>query len=120
MSKAEEDQGEASESFNTKDRGEVAGGGPEHGGSSSSSRDLTLYLFGRTGREKEEWFQRFLSASKPKTDLKVSSFAWTKSGEQTCLFFGGGCIYLCTTQMPFFILNLTCLKTNKPKKSPKF
>nr|XP_040042051.1 testis-expressed protein 2-like isoform X1 [Gasterosteus aculeatus aculeatus]XP_040042052.1 testis-expressed protein 2-like isoform X1 [Gasterosteus aculeatus aculeatus]XP_040042053.1 testis-expressed protein 2-like isoform X1 [Gasterosteus aculeatus aculeatus] len=83
MSKAEEDQGEASESFNTKDRGEVAGGGPEQGGSSSSSRDLTLYLFGRTGREKEEWFQRFLSASKPKTDLKVSSFAWTKSAPRS-------------------------------------
>ncbi|KAM4597934.1 testis-expressed protein 2-like [Polymixia lowei] len=25
---------------------------------------VTLYLFGRTGREKEEWFQNFLSASK--------------------------------------------------------
>ncbi|XP_029014910.1 testis-expressed protein 2-like isoform X2 [Betta splendens] len=25
---------------------------------------VTLYLFGRTGREKEEWFQQFLSASK--------------------------------------------------------
>lgn len=24
---------------------------------------VTLYLFGRTGREKEEWFQHFLSAS---------------------------------------------------------
>lgn len=26
---------------------------------------VTLYLFGRTGREKEEWFQHFLSASRP-------------------------------------------------------
>lgn len=25
---------------------------------------VSLYLFGRTGREKEEWFQHFLSASK--------------------------------------------------------
>lgn len=25
---------------------------------------VTLYLFGRTGRDKEEWFQHFLSASK--------------------------------------------------------
>lgn len=25
---------------------------------------VTLYLFGRTGREKEEWFQHFLSASR--------------------------------------------------------
>lgn len=28
-------------------------------------RPVTLYLFGRTGRDKEEWFQHFLSASKP-------------------------------------------------------
>lgn len=26
----------------------------------------TLYLFGRTGREKEEWYQHFLSASNTK------------------------------------------------------
>lgn len=25
---------------------------------------VTLYLFGRTGREKEEWFQHFMSAAK--------------------------------------------------------
>ncbi|XP_066545722.1 testis-expressed protein 2 [Amia ocellicauda] len=32
----------------------------------------TLYLFGRTGREKEEWFQHFLSASKMATEDKDS------------------------------------------------
>ncbi|XP_054460738.1 testis-expressed protein 2-like isoform X2 [Anoplopoma fimbria] len=80
MSKAEGDRSEASESFNTRDRAEGTGGGQERGWSSSSSRDLTLYLFGRTGREKEEWYQRFLSASKLKADLKKSSsFAGTKS-----------------------------------------
>nr|XP_046258906.1 testis-expressed protein 2-like isoform X2 [Scatophagus argus] len=79
MSKAEGDRWEASESFNTRDRGEGATGGQERG-SSSSSRDLTLYLFGRTGREKEEWFQRFLLASKLKADLKkASSVVGTKS-----------------------------------------
>lgn len=82
MSKAEGDRWEAGESFNTRGRGEGTGGVQERG-SSSSSRDLTLYLFGRTGREKEEWFQRFLSASKLKVDLKkASSVAGTKSGEQ--------------------------------------
>lgn len=116
MSKAEEDQGEASESFNTKDRGEVAGGGPEQGGSSSSSRDLTLYLFGRTGREKEEWFQRFLSASKPKTDLKVSSFAWTKSGEQTCLFFWGGRYIFMHYTDAFFHLEFDLFEDKQTKK----
>ncbi|KAM6941272.1 testis-expressed protein 2-like isoform 1-T2 [Lycodopsis pacificus] len=82
MSKAEGDRWEASESFNTRERGEGTGGGQERGWSSSSSRDLTLYLFGRTGREKEEWFQRFLSASKPKADLRKSS---SSAGTKTAL-----------------------------------
>ncbi|XP_017277304.1 testis-expressed protein 2 isoform X2 [Kryptolebias marmoratus] len=30
--------------------------------------DLTIYLFGRTGREKEEWFRRFLQASQMKSE----------------------------------------------------
>ncbi|MEQ2160579.1 hypothetical protein GOODEAATRI_000750 [Goodea atripinnis] len=30
----------------------------------SHQSSVTLYLFGRTGREKEEWFQHLLSASK--------------------------------------------------------
>ena len=76
MSKTEGDRWESGESTNTRDRGEGTGG------VSSSSRDLTLYLFGRTGREKEEWFQRFLSASKLKADLKkASTVATSKSGE---------------------------------------
>uniref|UniRef100_A0A8D0HW96 SMP-LTD domain-containing protein n=1 Tax=Sus scrofa TaxID=9823 RepID=A0A8D0HW96_PIG len=36
----------------------------------SGQRDQILYLFGRTGREKEEWFQRFILASKLKSDIK--------------------------------------------------
>ncbi|XP_076001321.1 testis-expressed protein 2-like isoform X2 [Genypterus blacodes] len=76
LSKAEGDRLEASDSSTlttvTKDRGESAGGAQERG-PSSSSRDLTLYLFGRTGREKEEWFQRILLASKPNTDVKKAT-----------------------------------------------
>ncbi|KAK7940319.1 hypothetical protein WMY93_003645 [Mugilogobius chulae] len=34
-------------------------------GKDKAEKLATLYLFGRTGRDKEEWFQRFLSASKP-------------------------------------------------------
>ncbi|XP_023262657.1 testis-expressed protein 2-like isoform X1 [Seriola lalandi dorsalis] len=71
MSKAEGDRCEAGEGMGIRDRGEASGGVQERG--SSSSRDLTLYLFGRTGREKEEWFQRFLSASRLKADLKKTS-----------------------------------------------
>ncbi|XP_078147955.1 testis-expressed protein 2-like [Centroberyx gerrardi] len=85
MSKAEGDRLETSEGRTastsvTGDRGEGAGAALERGWSSSSSRDLTLYLFGRTGREKEEWFRRILLASKPKTDLKkATSVAGSKN-----------------------------------------
>lgn len=34
---------------------------------------VILYLFGRTGREKEEWFQHFLSFSRPGARSSVSS-----------------------------------------------
>ncbi|XP_040891566.1 testis-expressed protein 2-like [Toxotes jaculatrix] len=84
MSKAEGDRCEASEGTSIRDRGEGSGGAQERGFLSSSSRDLTLYLFGRTGREKEEWFQRFLSASKLKADLKkTSSVAGSKSAQSS-------------------------------------
>ncbi|KAK5914108.1 hypothetical protein CgunFtcFv8_008571 [Champsocephalus gunnari] len=36
----------------------------------SASGELTIYLFGRTGREKEEWFRRFLLASRIKAEGK--------------------------------------------------
>lgn len=47
------------------------------------SREVTLYLFGRTGREKEEWFQRLLAASRLKLESrKVLRAAASKSGER--------------------------------------
>nr|XP_048301970.1 testis-expressed protein 2 isoform X4 [Myodes glareolus] len=50
-------------------------------GTKSSQRDLILYLFGRTGREKEEWFRRFILASKLKSDLKKQpGISGSKSG----------------------------------------
>ncbi|XP_028269546.1 testis-expressed protein 2-like isoform X2 [Parambassis ranga] len=72
MSKAEGDRWETGD---VTSKAEGTGGAQERGSSSSSSssRDLTLYLFGRTGREKEEWFQRLLTASKLKPDMKKSS-----------------------------------------------
>ncbi|XP_045381775.1 testis-expressed protein 2 isoform X1 [Lemur catta] len=39
-------------------------------GARSGQRDQILYLFGRTGREKEEWFRRFILASKLKSEIK--------------------------------------------------
>lgn len=71
MSKAEGEKPEAGDGTRGEERS-----------SSSSSRELTLYLFGRTGREKEEWFQHFLAASRFKADLKKAlCVSGTKSGE---------------------------------------
>ncbi|KAM8841856.1 testis-expressed protein 2-like isoform 1-T1 [Synchiropus picturatus] len=75
MSKTEGDKFEIPEGPSVRDR-DGAGGGSDRS-HSASTRDLTLYLFGRTGREKEEWFQRLLTASKLKTALKKSKSALT-------------------------------------------
>ncbi|XP_063312228.1 testis-expressed protein 2 isoform X1 [Pelobates fuscus] len=45
------------------------------GSKAMGHREQVLYLFGRTGREKEEWFRKFLLASKIKSDLKKPSVA---------------------------------------------
>ncbi|KAJ3615145.1 hypothetical protein NHX12_018713 [Muraenolepis orangiensis] len=61
------------------DRGTGLGGAPGKRKPSLSSRDLTLYLFGRTGREKEEWFQRILVAARSDRGMKrETSFAGSK------------------------------------------
>ncbi|KAK2857587.1 hypothetical protein Q7C36_005506 [Tachysurus vachellii] len=50
-----------------KDNQDIAGS--QDGGRVGSDRELpTIYLFGRTGREKEEWFRRILLASKLKSE----------------------------------------------------
>lgn len=46
---------------------------PQDGAKYTSQKDQVLYLFGRTGREKEEWFRRFLLASKLKSEAKKPS-----------------------------------------------
>ncbi|KAJ8399647.1 hypothetical protein AAFF_G00407520 [Aldrovandia affinis] len=63
MSKAQADKAEATEEkAAAAERPEAAGGGEE-----------TLFLFGRTGREKEEWFRRILVASRLKSEAKKAS-----------------------------------------------
>ncbi|XP_044305435.1 testis-expressed protein 2 isoform X2 [Varanus komodoensis] len=42
----------------------------QDGTKSFTQKDQVLYLFGRTGREKEEWFRRFLMASRLKAEGK--------------------------------------------------
>ncbi|XP_042078144.1 LOW QUALITY PROTEIN: testis-expressed protein 2-like [Haplochromis burtoni] len=84
MSKAQGERPEAGEEKSTvqsekvekTDKGEKAEGSasaeepkkPTFGGG-----DLTIYLFGRTGREKEEWFRRFLLASRMKSEGRGGS-----------------------------------------------
>uniref|UniRef100_H2UXU3 Testis expressed 2 n=1 Tax=Takifugu rubripes TaxID=31033 RepID=H2UXU3_TAKRU len=85
MSKA---QGEKAESGEDKPTGtveklersdsekfEMSGWTEEPRRRTSGGGDLTIYLFGRTGREKEEWFRRFLLASRLKTDGRGGSLA---------------------------------------------
>ncbi|XP_041958987.1 testis-expressed protein 2-like isoform X1 [Alosa sapidissima] len=89
MSKAEGEPDEERTNFLT-DRSEVTTGaeevkrpGQETGRLSSGSKSNvpTLYLFGRTGREKEEWFQKLLQASRLKAEMarKASSLPLSKS-----------------------------------------
>lgn len=55
--------------------------------SSLFKRDLTIFLFGRTGREKEDWFQRFLSASNVRVNMKKRpSVGISTKGQRLYLF----------------------------------
>ncbi|CAN9510792.1 unnamed protein product [Ophioblennius macclurei] len=65
MSKAEGDRCDAGD-----DEGAPSDRAPP---ASAYRAELTLFLFGRTGREKEEWFHRFLSASRPKADVRTGT-----------------------------------------------
>lgn len=76
MSKAEQDRSLSSETSSSGNNGEKSSGAQERQ-SSLSRKDLTIFLFGRTGREKEEWFQRLLKASNVKLDLKKVSCVGT-------------------------------------------
>ncbi|NXT05582.1 TEX2 protein, partial [Prunella fulvescens] len=76
---AEAAQGEGSEEQDTELQGEegtrrVAAAGQDIPG---DSRDRCLYLFGRTGREKEEWYQHLVQASRG----TASSLGDTRAGE---------------------------------------
>lgn len=80
MSKAEGNRNETTHERTTT-TGEATAGTEE--AKRSSGPELTLYLFGRTGREKEEWHRRILLASKPsKTGMKrVTDLQGSKTGE---------------------------------------
>ncbi|XP_077939963.1 testis-expressed protein 2 isoform X2 [Gasterosteus aculeatus] len=52
---------------------EASGSAEEPKRPASGGGDLTIYLFGRTGREKEEWFRRFLLASRMKSEGRSGS-----------------------------------------------
>lgn len=90
MSKAQEERCEAAEDrlagqgerTDHTDRPEGSASTEEQKRPSSGGGDLTIYLFGRTGREKEEWFRRFLLASRVKLEGRGGGLAGVgKSGE---------------------------------------
>ncbi|KAL6102884.1 tex2 [Pungitius sinensis] len=56
---------------------EASGSAEEPKRPASGGGDLTIYLFGRTGREKEEWFRRFLLASRMKSEGRSGSLPGT-------------------------------------------
>uniref|UniRef100_A0A7N5ZQH5 SMP-LTD domain-containing protein n=1 Tax=Anabas testudineus TaxID=64144 RepID=A0A7N5ZQH5_ANATE len=56
---------------------------------------VTLYLFGRTGREKEEWFQHFLFASRAGT--KTNVMVQGDSGQISCTTYLS---FLCHSETP--------------------
>lgn len=76
MSKAQGDRPEAAEDKVTglgekpepTDKVEKAEMSEEPKRPAPGGGDLTIYLFGRTGREKEKWFRRFLLASQMKSE----------------------------------------------------
>ncbi|XP_062388113.1 testis-expressed protein 2 isoform X2 [Sardina pilchardus] len=74
MARAQGDRPEAGDERPASGAERPEGGGGSGGARSEetlvrrSSSDLTLYLFGRTGREKEEWFRRILLASRLKSE----------------------------------------------------
>ncbi|XP_070704838.1 testis-expressed protein 2 isoform X2 [Pempheris klunzingeri] len=65
--------GEKLERTDKYEKAEVSGPAEEPKRPTSGGGDLTIYLFGRTGREKEEWFRRFLLASRMKSEGRASS-----------------------------------------------
>nr|XP_060619093.1 testis-expressed protein 2 isoform X1 [Anolis sagrei ordinatus] len=73
MAKAQSDK-ETSEEKPAAEKVDVTSEEPkklsQDGTKSVTQKDQMLYLFGRTGREKEEWFRRFLLASKLKSEGK--------------------------------------------------
>uniref|UniRef100_A0A8C7XJ70 Testis expressed 2 n=1 Tax=Oryzias sinensis TaxID=183150 RepID=A0A8C7XJ70_9TELE len=83
MSKAQEERCEAAEDrlagqgerTDHTDRPEGSASTEEQKRPSSGGGDLTIYLFGRTGREKEEWFRRFLLASRVKLEGRGGGLA---------------------------------------------
>ncbi|XP_029294117.1 testis-expressed protein 2 [Cottoperca gobio] len=65
--------GEKLERVDKCDKVEVSGSAEEPKRPTSAGGDQTIYLFGRTGREKEEWFRRFLLASRMKSEGRGGS-----------------------------------------------
>ncbi|XP_029364404.1 testis-expressed protein 2 isoform X2 [Echeneis naucrates] len=67
--------GDKLERMDKCEKAEGSASGEEPKRPASGGGDLTIYLFGRTGREKEEWFRRFLLASRMKSEGRGGSLS---------------------------------------------
>lgn len=75
-------QGEKLEGKDKAEKAEASGSAEAAKRLTPGGGDLTIYLFGRTGREKEEWFRRFLLASRLKSEGRSGGLPGVcKSGE---------------------------------------
>ena len=73
------DNGERAEGEEPRRPPSVVASGGAAGGAGTGGGGLTLFLFGRTGRDKEEWFRRFLLASGLRWEERVGG-----SGSGAC------------------------------------
>ncbi|KAM6473462.1 testis-expressed protein 2 isoform 1-T4 [Liasis olivaceus] len=84
MAKAQTDKETSEEKFSAEKvnlSSEESRKPSQDGAKSGNPKSQVLYLFGRTGREKEEWFRKFLLACRSKSEEKKPIVTWgSKSG----------------------------------------
>ncbi|XP_062308405.1 testis-expressed protein 2 [Osmerus eperlanus] len=79
MAKAQGERSEPGEERGTVGVERLEGAGVGEETRRLTGGELTLYLFGRTGREKEEWFRRILMASRSRLEGRSGSLPRVKS-----------------------------------------
>ncbi|XP_073684102.1 testis-expressed protein 2 [Garra rufa] len=89
ISLTEEGEGAVEEDEMAEGQGEAQKVEKNPGSTANVSQPVTLYLFGRTGREKEEWFHRLFSASIHNDEDHSESISGDKSALHEENLLGG-------------------------------